>query len=73
MHPQNSGYTQLVPSGTWPVTLVRCSRSTNPIPGDAIRLILFDLDGTLVDSRLDLANSVNGMLRHFNRPELPRE
>ena len=44
-----------------------------PVPRDAIRLILFDLDGTLVDSRLDLANSVNGMLRHFGRPELPVE
>ncbi len=44
-----------------------------PIPADAIRLVIFDLDGTLVDSRLDLANSVNGMLRHFGRPELPLE
>ncbi len=44
-----------------------------PVPRDAIRLILFDLDGTLVDSRLDLANSVNGMLRQFGRPELPME
>lgn len=41
-----------------------------PIPGN-IRLLLFDLDGTLVDSRLDLANSVNAMLRHLGRPELP--
>jgi phosphoglycolate phosphatase len=45
----------------------------NPIPGDQIRLVIFDLDGTLVDSRLDLANSVNGMLRHYGRPELPLE
>ncbi len=44
-----------------------------PIPREAIRLIIFDLDGTLVDSRLDLANSVNGMLSHFGRPELPLE
>ena len=44
-----------------------------PVPRDAIRLILFDLDGTLVDSRLDLANSVNGMLRRYSRPELPLE
>ena len=43
------------------------------IRGDDIRLVIFDLDGTLVDSRLDLANSVNGMLRHFGRPELPIE
>ena len=41
------------------------------IRGDDILLVIFDLDGTLVDSRLDLANSVNGMLRHFGRPELP--
>jgi phosphoglycolate phosphatase len=45
----------------------------NPIPGDAIKLLIFDLDGTLVDSRLDLANSINGMLRHFGRPELPAD
>jgi phosphoglycolate phosphatase len=41
------------------------------IPGDRIKLLVFDLDGTLIDSRLDLANSVNGMLRNFQRPELP--
>ncbi len=41
------------------------------IPADAIRLIIFDLDGTLVDSRLDLTSSVNAMLVHFGRPALP--
>ncbi len=41
------------------------------IPGDRVKLLIFDLDGTLVDSRLDLANSVNAMLRHYRRPELP--
>lgn len=41
-------------------------------PG-AIRLLIFDLDGTLIDSRLDLVHSVNAMLRHFHRPELPDE
>jgi len=35
------------------------------------RLIVFDLDGTLIDSRIDLCNSVNAMLAHFGRPELP--
>src|SRR5512146_1743886 len=44
-----------------------------PIPGGRMRLLIFDLDGTLVDSRLDLANSVNAMLRRFERPELPVE
>ena len=39
----------------------------------AIRLLVFDLDGTLIDSRLDLIHSVNAMLRQFGRPELPGE
>ena len=39
----------------------------------SMKLIIFDLDGTLIDSRLDLINSVNAMLRHFHRPELPGE
>jgi phosphoglycolate phosphatase len=38
-----------------------------------IKLLIFDLDGTLVDSRLDLVHSVNAMLRHFHRPELPED
>jgi len=37
----------------------------------AIKLVIFDLDGTLIDSRLDLIHSVNAMLRHLSRPELP--
>ena len=36
-----------------------------------IKLLIFDLDGTLIDSRLDLIHSVNAMLRHLGRPELP--
>jgi phosphoglycolate phosphatase len=35
------------------------------------RLIVFDLDGTLIDSRIDLCNSVNATLVHFGKPELP--
>jgi len=35
-----------------------------------LRLLVFDLDGTLVDSRLDLIHSVNATLRHLSRPEL---
>src|ERR1700752_2384597 len=38
-----------------------------------IKLLIFDLDGTLIDSRLDLVHSVNAMLRHCGRPELPSE
>ena len=36
-----------------------------------VRLLIFDLDGTLIDSRLDLIHSVNAMMRHLDRPELP--
>lgn len=36
-----------------------------------IRLLIFDLDGTLIDSRMDLIQSVNAMLRYFDKPELP--
>lgn len=44
-----------------------------PIPGHTAKLLIFDLDGTLVDSREDLANSVNAMLRHYGKPELPHQ
>jgi phosphoglycolate phosphatase len=46
-------------------------RIFRPIPLKKIKLILFDLDGTLIDSEQDLAASVNAMLRHFGRKELP--
>jgi phosphoglycolate phosphatase len=48
-------------------------RKNRPIPGHTAKLLIFDLDGTLVDSRQDLANSVNAMLRHFHKPELPQD
>jgi phosphoglycolate phosphatase len=48
-------------------------RKNRAIPGHTAKLLIFDLDGTLIDSRQDLANSVNAMLRHFHRPELPQE
>lgn len=37
------------------------------------RLIVFDLDGTLIDSRQDLCNSVNAMLKHLGKPDLPED
>jgi phosphoglycolate phosphatase len=48
-------------------------RKNRAIPTEEIRLLIFDLDGTLVDSRADLSNSVNAMLRHYRKPELPAE
>src|SRR6266496_2802316 len=50
--------------------MVRFHRRFNPHP---IPLVIFDLDGTLIDSRLDLIHSVNAMFRHLGRPELPGE
>lgn len=50
--------------------MIRTNRAFDPAK---IQLILFDLDGTLIDSRLDLIHSVNAMLRHLGRPELPGE
>lgn len=41
------------------------------VPADRLQLLVFDLDGTLVDSRKDLCNAVNAMLGALGRPELP--
>ncbi len=41
------------------------------IPFDRLRLLVFDLDGTLIDSRQDLANAVNVMLSTLGRATLP--
>jgi phosphoglycolate phosphatase len=48
-------------------------RKNRAIPAHELNLLIFDLDGTLVDSRLDLANSVNAMLRHYGKPDLPND
>lgn len=48
-------------------------RKNRPIPGHTAKLLIFDLDGTLIDSREDLANSINAMLRNFGKKELPHE
>lgn len=37
----------------------------------AARLLVFDLDGTLVDSKEDIANAVNVALESFDLPPLP--
>jgi phosphoglycolate phosphatase len=45
-------------------------RSFRAIPFRSVRLLVFDLDGTLIDSGADLCASVNAMLRHFGRAPL---
>lgn len=41
------------------------------IPVERLKLLVFDLDGTLIDSAQDLCNSVNATLKHFGRAPLP--
>jgi phosphoglycolate phosphatase len=48
--------------------MIQTHRAFDP---HTIKLVIFDLDGTLIDSRLDLVHSVNAALRHIGRPELP--
>ncbi len=45
-------------------------RFLRPFDPHRIRLLVFDLDGTLIDSRLDLIHSVNAMLQHIGRSAL---
>ena len=39
----------------------------------SVRALIFDLDGTLIDSKQDLIHSVNAMLRELGRSALPEE
>jgi phosphoglycolate phosphatase len=48
--------------------MIRSNRQFDP---KSIKLLIFDLDGTLIDSRLDLIHTVNATLRHLGRPQLP--
>jgi phosphoglycolate phosphatase len=48
--------------------MIRTLRAFDP---HSIKLVIFDLDGTLIDSRLDLVHSVNAALRHIGRAALP--
>jgi phosphoglycolate phosphatase len=40
------------------------------LPLDKLKLLVFDLDGTLIDSAQDLCNSVNAALAQFGRKQL---
>ncbi len=44
-----------------------------PLPVARLKLLVFDLDGTLIDSAQDLCNSVNATLRRYGREQLADE
>jgi phosphoglycolate phosphatase len=46
-------------------------RVLHPLPVEKLKLFVFDLDGTLIDSAQDLCNSVNAALIEFGRAPLP--
>jgi phosphoglycolate phosphatase len=46
-------------------------RVLRPLPVESLKLLVFDLDGTLIDSAQDLCNSVNAALGHVGRETLP--
>ena len=46
-------------------------RVFRPIPVERLKLLVFDLDGTLIDSAQDLCNSVNAALKEFDLGPLP--
>lgn len=50
-------------------------RESDGNPNESVQpdLVVFDLDGTLVDSRLDIVASVNEALRAVGAPEVPAE
>jgi phosphoglycolate phosphatase len=46
-------------------------RVFHAIPVERLKLLVFDLDGTLIDSAQDLCNSVNATLKEFDLGPLP--
>ena len=48
-------------------------RILRPLPVASLKLLVFDLDGTLIDSAQDLCNSVNAALAHVGHEPLPDE
>lgn len=66
-HSRRAGEAVFLYNGTMPERDRNDSRARKR----GVRLLVFDLDGTLVDSKTDLANSVNHTLQTFGIEPLP--
>jgi phosphoglycolate phosphatase len=60
------------PAGSTHSAYYNKTSMTSPIVRP-VEAFIFDLDGTLIDSKLDLVDSVNAMLRQIGRVELPAD
>ena len=78
MHSTAAPFTAIAPSAAI-VTRGKKLNQSKSLMGDPItrfsevRALIFDLDGTLIDSKLDLALSVNATLAELGRNPLPHE
>ena len=46
-------------------------QNLNPMTMGSIKLLLFDLDGTIVNSMYDIGDAMNHTYRHFGKKEIP--
>jgi len=52
---------------------MHATSNPDPAPFADVRVLIFDLDGTLIDSGADLALSVNATLKEYGRSPLPHD
>ena len=52
---------------------MHAASNSESAPFADVRVLIFDLDGTLIDSGVDLALSVNATLKEYGRPPLPHD
>ncbi len=50
-----------------------CANLANLANLEDVRVLIFDLDGTLIDSKLDLVLAVNATLEYMGRPRIPND
>jgi phosphoglycolate phosphatase len=73
--PQDKTQKIISPIDSQPVTADRMVNRTaaDCVSIEDVRVLIFDLDGTLIDSKLDLVLAVNATLEYMGRPRMPNE